>query len=66
MREGLKTKFGGLFLGVEDAAGWSGRGLFEGFRFLVGHAAGDDRGEDAGVLALSTLSPLTRLSEHSP
>jgi len=62
----LKTEFGGLFLEVEDAAGWSGRGLFEGFRFLVGHAAGHDRGEDAGVLALSTLPPLTRLSEHTP
>jgi len=62
----LKTEFGGLFLEVEDAAGWIGRDLFEGFRFLVGHVAGDDRGENAGVLALSTLPPLTRLSEHTP
>ena len=37
----MKTEFGGLFLGVGDGAGWSGRGLFEGFRFVVGHAADD-------------------------
>ena len=57
----METEFGGLFLEVEDAAGWSGRGLLEGFLFVVGHATADDRGEDAGVLALSTLPPLTRL-----
>jgi len=43
----LETEFGGLFLEVGDAAGLSDRGLLEGFRFVVGHAAGDDRGEDA-------------------
>jgi len=44
----LETEFGGLFLEVEDAAVWSGGGLLEGFHFAVGHAAGDDRVEDAG------------------
>ena len=44
----METEFGGLFLEVGDAAGWSGRGLLEGFHFVVGHAAGDDRVEDAG------------------
>ena len=43
----METKFGGLFLEVGDAAGLSDRGLLEGFRFVVGHAGGDDRGEDA-------------------
>ena len=46
----METEFGGLFLEVEDAAGWSGRGLLEGFLFVVGHATADDRGEDAGEL----------------
>ena len=46
----METEFGGLFLEVGDAAGWSGRGLLEGFHFVVGHAAGDDRVEDAGEL----------------
>ena len=44
----METEFGGLLLEVGDAAGLSGRGLFEGFRFVVSHAAGDDRVEDAG------------------
>ena len=44
----MEAEFGGLLLEVGDAAGLSGRGLFEGFRFVVSHAAGDDRVEDAG------------------
>ena len=46
----METEFGSLLFEVGDAAGWSGRGLFEGFRFVVSHAAGDDRVEDAGEL----------------
>ncbi len=44
----METEFGGLLLEVGDAAGWSGRGSFEGFRFVVIHAAGNDRVADAG------------------
>ena len=47
----METKFGGLFLEVEDAAGLNGRGLLKGFRFSVDHAAHDDRGENPRELA---------------
>jgi hypothetical protein len=63
----LENEFGGLLLEVGDAAGWSGRGLFEGFRFVVSHAAGDDRVEDAGELvrgfAQAGFHPATILAE---
>ena len=42
---------------VEDAAGWSGRGLLKGFRYAVGHAAHDDRGENPRELARHGCDP---------
>jgi len=51
----LETEFGGLLLEVGDAAGLSGRGLFEGFRLAGGVVAGvNERGwRGAGVSGLS-------------
>jgi hypothetical protein len=53
----LETEFGGLFLEVEGAAGLNGRGLLKGFRFVVGHAAHDDRGENPRELARHDSDP---------
>ena len=54
----METEFGGLLLEVGDAAGLIGRGLFEGFRFVVSHAAGDDRVEaDKWTGQVSTVHP---------
>jgi len=54
----LETEFGGFFWGGGDGVGWSGRGLFEGFPFVVGHAA-DDFGR-FGFEHLAAVDPVVR------
>ena len=56
----METEFGGLFLEVEGAAGWNGRGLLKGSRFVAGHAAHDDRGENPRELARHACDPFGR------